>query len=46
MLRERLFKVGTFFLVFPSEEKERKRESEREIQTGRSKPKASRYEET
>jgi hypothetical protein len=35
-------KVGTFFLVFPSEEKE----SEREIQTGRSKPKASRYEET
>jgi hypothetical protein len=29
-------------LVFPSEERER----EREIQTGRSKPKASRYEET
>jgi hypothetical protein len=40
MLHERLCKVGTFFLVFPSEEKER------EIQTGRSKPKASRYEET
>jgi hypothetical protein len=31
-------------LVFPSEERERERE--REIQTGRSKPKASRYEET
>jgi hypothetical protein len=30
MLHDRLFKVGTFFLVFPSEEKERKRERERD----------------
>lgn len=35
MLHERLCKVGTFFLVFPSEEKERKRERDtnRQIKT-------------